>query len=125
MDLPRAEVRTHGARAVGVELLRGWIRVVAWLRPRAAPLAITAFATLCMLAALDLVAGPIRAARARRVEVDTLPTIYLMTPAPRSTAPKACTPYIPMTPSDALVFDGDPLRSAMPAPDTMPITLTP
>lgn len=87
MDLPRAELRTHGLVAVAAAIAQRRERIGTWLRPRAAPLAITALATLCMLAGLDLIAHDFRKLReVRRPE----PRIYLMSvsavEAPRPTA---------------------------------------
>jgi hypothetical protein len=67
-----------------VEMRRGWSTIGGWLRPRLAPLAITAFATLCMLAALDLVAGPIRAARARIHTTEPVPIFLMAAPRPQA-----------------------------------------
>jgi hypothetical protein len=63
MDLPRAEIRYHGLRAVAAAVIRRLDRIGSWVRPRAAPLAITALATLCMLAGLDLIAHDFRKLR--------------------------------------------------------------
>lgn len=76
MDLPRAELRTRGLRAVLAALTRRRHRVATWLRPRAAPLAITAIATLGMLAGLDLIAHDLR--QMRRGPTVREPVIYLM-----------------------------------------------
>jgi hypothetical protein len=97
MDLPRAELRTHGLVAVAAAIAQRRERIGTWLRPRAAPLAITALATLCMLAGLDLIAHDFRKLReVRRPE----PRIYLMSVSAVE-SPRAVTTIIPveLTPS--------------------------
>jgi hypothetical protein len=77
MDLPRAEIRYHGLAAVAAAIVRRLDRIGGWVRPRAAPLAITALATLCMLAGLDLVAHDFRKMRERKAPAKPM-VIYLM-----------------------------------------------
>jgi hypothetical protein len=77
MDLPRAEIRYRGMRAVGAALIRRWHLLGTWLRPRAAPLAITALATMCMLVALDLIAHDFRKVHASAPRPRPM-VIYLM-----------------------------------------------
>ena len=77
MDLPRAEIRYHGLAAVAAAIVRRLDRIGGWVRPRAAPLAITALATLCMLAGLDLIAHDFRKLREHKEPPRTM-TIYLM-----------------------------------------------
>ena len=79
MDLPRAEIRYHGIRAVGAGIIRSWDWLGTWFRPRAAPLLITALATLCMLAGLDLIARDFR--RLHAAPTLEPPVIYLMSAA--------------------------------------------
>jgi hypothetical protein len=76
MDLPRAEIRYHGMRAVAAAIIRRLYRIGGWVRPRAAPLAITALATLCMLAGLDLIAHDFRKLREQKPKRPMI--IYLM-----------------------------------------------
>jgi hypothetical protein len=98
MDLPRAELRTHGLVAVAAAIAQRRERIGTWLRPRAAPLAITALATLCMLAGLDLIAHDFRKLReVRRPE----PRIYLMSVSAVEAPRPAATTIIPveLTPS--------------------------
>ena len=78
MDLPRAEIRYRGGRAVAAAAIRSWFRLGAWLRPRLAPLAITALATICMLAGLDLIAHDLRRLRNIPDPPPPPPPIYLM-----------------------------------------------
>lgn len=75
MDLPRAEIRYHGIRAVGAAVIRGWDQLGVWFRPRAAPLLITALATLFMLAGLDLIARDFR--RLQSMPSQRAPTINI------------------------------------------------
>jgi hypothetical protein len=75
MDLPRAELRVRGIAAIGAGVIRGWDHVVAWFKPRAAPLLITALATLCMLAGLDLIARDFR--RLQAMPTQQTPMIYI------------------------------------------------
>ena len=102
MDLPRAEIRYHGGRALAVGVIRGWFRLGGWLRPRIAPLAITALATLCMLAGLDLIAHDLRALRNIPDPPAEPPPIYLMRMKP--------------TPNVIPV-------ELLPAPEVMPVSL--
>jgi len=108
MDLPRAELRFHGLRAVTAAIARRRHRAGVWLRPRAAPLAITALATLCMLAGLDLIAHDFRNLRAQPAPRKTV--IYLMSMRdPKTVIPVelAPTPSIPVTPASAPRCDVD------------------
>ena len=59
MDLPRAEIRYHGMAAVAAAIVRRVLRFGGWIKPRLAPLLITALATACMFAGLDLIAHDI------------------------------------------------------------------
>jgi hypothetical protein len=74
MDLPRAELRVRGIAAIGAGAIRGWDHAVAWFKPRAAPLLITALATLCMLAGLDLIARDFR--RLQAMPTQQTPVLY-------------------------------------------------
>jgi hypothetical protein len=78
MDLPRAELRRHGLGALRAAIATRRYRMGAWLRPRAAPLAITALATLCMLAGLDLIAHDFRRMRERSQHAPRPQVIYVM-----------------------------------------------
>lgn len=77
MDLPRAEIRYHGLAAVAAAIVRRVLRFGAWIRPRLAPLLITALATVCMFAGLDLIAHDIHARSHHPEPPDTM-TVYLM-----------------------------------------------
>lgn len=77
MDLPRAEIRYHGMAAVAAAIVRRVLRFGAWIRPRLAPLLITALATACMFAGLDLIAHDIHARSHHPEPPDTM-TVYLM-----------------------------------------------
>ena len=108
MDLPRAEIRYRGMRAVGAALLRRWHRLGLWLRPRAAPLAITALATMCMLAGLDLIAHDFRKVHAPAPERRPM-VIYLMR-QPANVIPVELLPTPPQPPVVAPAIAG-PLRA--------------
>jgi len=77
MDLPRAEIRYHGLAAVAAAIVRRVLRFGAWIKPRLAPLLITALATVCMFAGLDLIAHDIHARSQHPAPPDTM-TVYLM-----------------------------------------------
>lgn len=87
MDLPRAEIRYHGMRAVAAAIIRRIDRIGGWVRPRAAPLAITALATLCMLAGLDLIAHDFRKLREQRAA--RRPAVIHLMAMPKASAVEA------------------------------------
>lgn len=113
MDLPRAEIRYRGMRAVGAALIRQWHLLGTWLRPRAAPLAITALATMCMLAGLDLIAHDFRKVHAVATPRPRPMVIYLMS------MPKAPANVIPVE-----LLPSPPQASATCDPNAGPIRIT-
>ena len=106
MDLPRAEIRYRGLPAVAAAIIRRLDRIGGWIRPRAAPLAITVLATLCMLAGLDLIARDFRKLREYKAPPQPM-VIYLVRvpsqPAPIEIIPVELVPAVPtsITPAPA------------------------
>ena len=106
MDLPRAELRVRGIAAIGAGVIRGWDHVVAWFKPRAAPLLITALATLCMLAGLDLIARDFR--RLQAMPTQQTPMIYVESQAyPGQVIPVELKP-MPVKPVKTVICSGPP-----------------
>lgn len=104
MDLPRAEIRYRGMRGVGAALIRRWHLLGIWLRPRAAPLAITALATICMLAGLDLIAHDFRKVHAVAPQPRPM-VIYLMSMPDQAPATVIPVELLPSPPQASATCD--------------------